>query len=169
MGWRAHLPQASWVHRLGPRKNGHGVPYTMALDVGREREANAELALFRRDPARYLTKAQAAVKLQQEIVRIDVATVARFLAPWPSRPQRPGCEARRHRRSSPGGRRRSRHPFLPAHAKDPEDQIRVKMQSGLLTLTSRGYLGVLASRVACRAHSLTMASPMAGLNSWLVG
>ncbi len=58
----------------------HGVPYTMALDVASEREANAELALFRRDPARYLTKAQSADKLQREVVRIEVATVARFLA-----------------------------------------------------------------------------------------
>src|SRR6266849_7240016 len=58
----------------------HGVPYTMALDATSEREANAELALFRRDPARYLTKAQSAAKLEREIVQLDVPTVARFLA-----------------------------------------------------------------------------------------
>jgi hypothetical protein len=52
----------------------------MALDVASEREANAELELFRRDPARYLTKAQSADKLQREVVRIEVATLARFLA-----------------------------------------------------------------------------------------
>jgi integrase len=52
----------------------------MALDVASEREANAELALFRRDPDRYLTKSEAAAKLRREIVRIDVASVARFLS-----------------------------------------------------------------------------------------
>ena len=51
----------------------------MALDAS-EREANAELALFRRAPARYLTKAQSTAKLEREIVQLDVATVARFLA-----------------------------------------------------------------------------------------
>jgi hypothetical protein len=43
----------------------------MALDATSEREANAELALFRRDPARYLTKAQSTAKLR-EIVQLEL-------------------------------------------------------------------------------------------------
>src|SRR5713101_6784192 len=74
--YRKHDGSIVWVLE----KMVHGVPYTMALGIASEREANAELALFRRDPARYLTKAQSADKLQREVVRIEVATLARFLA-----------------------------------------------------------------------------------------
>src|SRR6202158_3171126 len=74
--YRKHDGSVSWFLE----KMVHGVPYTMALDATSEREANAELALFRRDPARYLTKAQSTAKLEREIVQLDVATVARFLA-----------------------------------------------------------------------------------------
>src|SRR5260370_21611737 len=74
--YRKHDGSTVWVLE----KMVHGVPYTMALDAKNEREANAELALFRRDPARYLTKAQSAAKLEREIVQLDAATVVRFLA-----------------------------------------------------------------------------------------
>lgn len=57
-----------------------GRRYTRRLEAGNEREALAELALFERDPASYATKTEQEAKVQAEIVRLDVETIARFLA-----------------------------------------------------------------------------------------
>jgi len=61
-------------------KMRHGRRYTTPLEVGSEREALAELALFERDPEGYLTRQNAAAERRRSEVRVDAESVARFLA-----------------------------------------------------------------------------------------
>lgn len=60
-------------------KMRHGRRYTTPLEVGTEKEALAELALFERDPEAYLTRAQAKERRAAEAVYIGAENVGRFL------------------------------------------------------------------------------------------
>jgi transposase-like protein len=60
-------------------KMRHGRRYTTPLDVGSEREALAELALFERDPEGYTTRRLDAIRRAAQAVYIEPANVQRFL------------------------------------------------------------------------------------------
>lgn len=56
-----------------------GTPYTITLDAASEREALADLALFERDPAGFLTRSQAAAESAAGVVVINNDRIGRFL------------------------------------------------------------------------------------------
>ncbi len=65
-------------------KQVHGRLYTTRLSAGNEKDALAELALFRRDPAAYVARAQEAKATEETTpgnapVLLDLPTVERFL------------------------------------------------------------------------------------------
>jgi len=65
-------------------KQVHGRLYTTRLSAGNEKDALAELALFRRDPAAYVARAQEAKAAEETTpgnapVLLDLPTVERFL------------------------------------------------------------------------------------------
>jgi hypothetical protein len=57
-----------------------GTRYTKSLEAGNETQALAELALFDRDPAGYVTATQAKAQLEARTVRLDETTIASFMA-----------------------------------------------------------------------------------------
>ena len=65
-------------------KQVHGRLYTTRLSAGNGKDALAELALFRRDPAAYVARAQAAKAAEETTLGnapflLDLPTVDRFL------------------------------------------------------------------------------------------
>ncbi len=61
------------------RKMVQGRAYTIHLDASSETEAEAELALFMRDPEGYSTKREARQQQQESAVYVNAETVGRFL------------------------------------------------------------------------------------------
>ncbi|WNG19323.1 site-specific integrase [Cystobacter fuscus] len=61
------------------RKMVEGRAYTIHLDASSETEAEAELALFMRDPEGYSTKREARQQQQESAVYVNAETVGRFL------------------------------------------------------------------------------------------